>query len=297
MRSPFSLLDLRPLPVVQILDIGARSEGDDSYQAVVDLGLAEVTGFEPDPASFAALQSRSGPYRYFQNFLGDGQEASFQVCAWPGCSSLLEPDPAIINLFCGIGAEAGANFSVISRHRVATTRLDDLPGIAPDLIKIDVQGAERLVLSHGSRALESALIVQCEVEFLPLYKDQPLFGEMQTFFQQRGFHLHKLIDVHGRTFRPLQLPDRRAALSQMLWADALFVRDISRLDRWSDDDLLKGALLLHDLYLSYDLVLVLLTAHDRRQALAGAPGGLAEAYAARLRRSTNLTRLYLNEGR
>lgn len=160
-----------------------------------------------------------------------------------------------------------------------------------------MQGAERLVLSHGSRALESALIVQCEVEFLPLYKDQPLFGEMQTFFQQRGFHLHKLIDVHGRTFRPLQLPDRRAALSQMLWADALFVRDISRLDRWSDDDLLKGALLLHDLYLSYDLVLVLLTAHDRRQALAGAPGGLAEAYAARLRRSTNLTRLYLSEGR
>jgi len=63
----------------------------------------------------------------------------------------------------------------------------------------------------------------------------------------------------------------------MLWADAIFVRDFSALERWTDDALLKGAVVLFDLYRSSDLVARLLLEHDRRTG--GDPGA---RYIARL---------------
>lgn len=68
----------------------------------------------------------------------------------------------------------------------------------------------------------------------------------------------------GRCYRPLTAGSPTTPVSQPLWCDMVFVRDPSRLERWSDPDLLRGATLLHDLYHSYDLVNRLLAEHDRR---------------------------------
>ena len=53
-------------------------------------------------------------------------------------------------------------------------------------------------------------------------------------------------------------------MSQLLWADAIFVRDFTRLDAYSDDDLLKAAAVLDVVYSSYDLAGLLLIEYDRR---------------------------------
>lgn len=37
--------------------------------------------------------------------------------------------------------------------------------------------AELDILRHGTRALAMATVVECEVEFLALYQNQPLFNE------------------------------------------------------------------------------------------------------------------------
>ena len=57
----------------------------------------------------------------------------------------------MIDLFEGIGAaDAGGNFHVTHTEQVKTTRLDDISGLPePDFIKLDIQGAELLVLQHG----------------------------------------------------------------------------------------------------------------------------------------------------
>lgn len=276
---------------VEVLDIGAATEGEDHYQALVDAGIARVTGFEPAPDQFAKLTDRAGPYRYLPYFLGDGGRATFRSCRWPGCSSLLEPDAAVIELFSGIGSGEGGNFEVIGRSEVQTRRLDDIPEVAPpDYIKLDVQGAELMVLEHGTRTLSSALVVESEVEFVALYRAQPLFGNIQTFMHRHGFALHKLVNVHGRCFRPLTLRDPRESMSQMLWADAVFVRDFSRLGAWSDAGLLKGALILNDLYWSYDLAALLLAEYDRRT------GSRLHASYCDLLRGSDLPLRYLNRG-
>jgi len=148
---------------------------------------------------------------------------------------------------------------------VGTKRLDDIDGCArPDLIKIDVQGAELLVLENGPNTVSGALVIETEVEFVPLYKGQPLFGDIHAFLRSHGFELHKFIDLSGRCFRPLTRENPYAAMSQLLWADAVFVRSAFALDRLSDDELLKSAIILHDVYRSYDLVHRLLQELDTR---------------------------------
>lgn len=255
------VLGAQPAPVL-VLDIGARSEGNDRYAPLVAQGLARVTAVDAAPFDPAVLQAR-GIVRTLEVFLGDGNPAEFRVTAYPGCSSLLEPDPAVIDRFPMLGTGEGGNFRVKNRHAVRTRRLDDMlvEGL-PDYIKIDVQGAELDILRHGTRVLSMATVVECEVEFVALYKDQPLFCDVQAFMRERGFAFHKLIDLVGHSFLPP--PDPRP-VNQLLWGDAVFVRDFARLEAYDDDDLIRAALVLNDCYRSFDLVAYLLAEHDRRR--------------------------------
>jgi hypothetical protein len=52
--------------------------------------------------------------------------------------------------------------------------------------------------------------------------------------------------------------------SQVLAADAVFVRDFTTLDKLSSDQLLKMASIMHNCYESFDLALHFLTEQDRR---------------------------------
>jgi hypothetical protein len=149
---------------------------------------------------------------------------------------------------------------------VDTVRLDDVTETAgADLLKLDIQGAELMVLRNAEARLASALVVQAEVEFLPLYRDQPLFGEVEGFLRARGFVFHRFFPTVSRTFRPtLVNQDIYAGLSQLVWADGVFVRDLTRPERLDDRQLLATAAILHDCYRSCDAVMHLLVEHDRR---------------------------------
>ena len=72
-------------------------------------------------------------------------------------------------------------YKTVSTHEVQTTRLDDIPDIGTcDYLKIDVQGGELDVLKGAQRVLKDVIAVHCEVEFAPVYRDQPLFAEIDT---------------------------------------------------------------------------------------------------------------------
>ncbi len=158
-----------------------------------------------------------------------------------------------------------------------------------DLIKVDAQGYELEIMRHGTATVSNALVIECEVEFVPLYKDQPLFGDVQCFLRDRGFVLHKLIDCAGRPFRPFNTPSPFLPMSQVLWADAIFVRDFTRLEALSDDELLKAAAILDVVYASYDLVGLLLAEYDRR-----AKTGVRQAYVGDLQKRPSLSVRVLN---
>jgi FkbM family methyltransferase len=265
----------RPIPIIQIFDVGAMAVEQERYHPLVAAGLAQVTGLEPNPAEYARLQNRAGPYRYLPVFLGTGAPALFHLTRYPGCSSLLAPDPEVIDLFTTIGcADPGGNFFVQATEKVDTVRMDDLdPSVVVDFLKIDVQGYELEIMRHGRAKLADTLVIETEVEFMALYRNQPLFGDVQCFLRDQGFVLHKLIDVGGRPLRPFAPPNPYLPVSQLLWADAIFVRDFTRLSSYSDDGLLKAAAILDLAYGSYDLAALLLGEYDRR-----AQTGLRQRY-------------------
>jgi FkbM family methyltransferase len=257
-----------PIPQISIVDVGAMVEGQERYHQLVISGLAVVTGFEPNPEQFSRLQGRDGRYRYLPVCLGKGGPATLHITRYPGCSSLLQPDPKVIDLFELIGAASEDrinNFEVMRSEELETVRLDDIDDLRMDFIKLDVQGSELEILRHGTGKLADVVVIESEVEFIPLYRDQPLFGDIQVFLRDNGFVLHKLVDCAGRPFRPFSLPNPYLPISQLLWADAIFVRDFTRLDTYSDDGLLKAAAVLDVAYGSVDLVGLLLAEYDRRR--------------------------------
>jgi FkbM family methyltransferase len=87
-------------------------------------------------------------------------------------------------------------------------RLDDfsrthhLP--PPDFLKLDVQGAEMLIFSGASSALEKAKLIQVEVWFTRAYGPQaPLFHEIIDYLNSRGFRLFELGEMWYPSSREL----------------------------------------------------------------------------------------------
>lgn len=136
------------IETIQILDVGATLEGKACYGGLLEKGLAEVIGFEPNPAELARLKQEGATNcTWLPYFLGDGEEATFHLTRYPGCSSLYTPDPEVIDLFHSISAAGpGGNFFVVNTETVQTKRLDDVEECPPiDFMKIDVQGGALVV--------------------------------------------------------------------------------------------------------------------------------------------------------
>ena len=233
-------------------------------------GLADIVGFEPNPDALDRLNAMKGSNElYLPHAVADGERHILRFCQAPGMTSLLEPNSAVLNLFHGF-PDWGR---VVSREAVETVKLDDIEATrGVDLIKIDIQGAELMAFRSGEKRLRHALVVQTEVEFLPLYVDQPLFGDVDRFMRECGFMFHRFHPVVSRVVRPLLIDNNIfAGMSQLVWADALFIRDITRLELLSDDDLIGMATIMHDCYGSIDISLHLLTEYDlRRKTACGA---------------------------
>lgn len=249
---------------IKVVDIGANPiDGAPAYQPLLQNGHAEVVGFEPAPAALAELNLKKGPHEtYLPLAVGDGKRHTLHFCASSGMTSLFRPDMRLLNLLHGFPEWA----RVVNTEEIETHRLDDVPEVAGfDLLKIDVQGAELMVLENAAAGLRRALCVQTEVEFVPLYVGQPLFAEVDQFMRRHGFVLHRFSDIVSRVIRPLVVNnDPFAGLSQVLWTDAIYIRDFTRLDLLTPDELLRLAIILHDCYLSLDMVIHVLSEYDRR---------------------------------
>ena len=249
---------------IKIVDVGANPiDGSPPYAELLRGGVADVVGFDPDPESLRRLNAqKSAAETYLPYAIGDGRRQTLHVCRAPGMTSLLEPDPRVLGLFHGF-PEWG---EVVARETIDTVRLDDVRETAGlDLLKIDIQGGELMAFRNAEARLAEALVIQTEVEFLPLYVGQPLFGDVDVFLRGRGFSFHRFFPLVSRVIVPTVLDnDIYAGMSQSVWADALYVRDLTRLDALSSRQLLAMATILHDCYGSFDLVMHILVNHDTR---------------------------------
>jgi len=257
MKRPMDPLSeiLKPARLTAVVDVGANPiDGDPPYKAMLAAGLCAVTGFEPLSPALARLEQKKGPReRYLPYALADGTQRTLHVCELEGMTSLLVPDPthlALFNLFPTWG-------TVKERIPVTTRKLDDIAEItALDFLKMDVQGAEREVLTHGQAKLKDTVVIQTEVSFVPLYKDQPSFGDMDLALRALGFLPHSVTGTKIWPISPMVVGDApNRGIRQLLETDMVYVRDFTKAENMSVEQWKHLALVAHHCYGSYDLVL------------------------------------------
>jgi FkbM family methyltransferase len=129
-------------------------------------------------------------------------EADFEVNRSMASSSLLKIDPRNDDWF-------GLDLKVARTLRVPTLTLTQLLQEqhleSVDLLKLDLQGAERLVLTGSEEVLPRIRVIYTEVFFERLYADAWLFWEVNEFLAARGFKLCGISNVaHGRNGDLLQ---------------------------------------------------------------------------------------------
>ena len=275
----FSLRDLISSDdQITIVDVGAMAlgEAEADYEPLLEIKGTRVIGFEPDEAECAKLNAAAQPgTQYLPYFIGAGGPATYFQTNHTMTGSLYEPNTELLSKFQHLAELT----TLIETHAVETRRLDDLENLGDiDLLKIDVQGAELDVFRGGEKALSRLSVIQTEAELVEMYKGQPLFADVDIHLRQQGFQFHNFKYFGSRCYKPLTMGGNvNRGINQKLWTDAVYVRDILDLHSQSAGKLIKMAVILNDMYQSFDLCHLVLSKVDELQA-----GALADDYLKRL---------------
>ena len=199
MRRGLQFLRARGLNPRTILDIGAY-EGNWSKMALSVWPSAKITMIEANPDKASILRQAVPSATLIETLLGP-DEKSVPFYVMESGSSVLE------------------EHSPLERRTIDLVQrpLDNF-NLAPDLIKIDVQGYELEVLKGGGRTLASASAVVIELSLLEINEGCPLLDEALSFMRRAGFVTYDIVELHRR---PLD-----GAMNQL---DVLFVREDSPL--------------------------------------------------------------------
>lgn len=247
------LTDLvQPERLTSVVDIGANPiDGDAPYKAMLQRRICRLVGFDPHPEALIRLNaSKSDLETYLPYAIGDGEDHSLKICHGIGFASLFQPDEMTLTHFPRF-SELGR---VVDEIKLSTRRLDDIEEIEQiDFLKIDVQGSELSVFKHGHGRLAEAVAVQTEVSFVPLYRKQPVFGDIDLELRSLGFIPHTFAAINKKMVAPMMGPDAAAALNQIVEADVVYVRDFIKADAMGIEQLKHLALIAHHCYGSYDL--------------------------------------------
>ena len=248
-----------------MLDIGAvpvEGETEPFHRLLSTFPRSHLSGIEIDPRLCEELNRKAtAGVRYYPCALGKTEEARrLYNTTHPMCTSLYPPDERYADLFNNLDVTRLKDTSEVTTVSLDRFVRDNGLG-AVDFVKIDVQGAELDVFQGGADVLRNMLLLVSEVEFVPMYRGQPLFGDVDAWLREHGMMFHKFLGMAGRVMKPLMAHGNPDYPAQFMWSDAVFVRDLFAVKTLSGEQLLKLAVLL-DLYDSKDVALYVLRCYD-----------------------------------
>ena len=258
---------LSPQRLTEVVDVGANPiDGEPPYAPMLAAGLCRVTGFEPQQEALLELLRNAGPNEHYLPYaVGDGGQHTLNICVASGMTSLFEPDPVTLALFDFLRPLGEVTHQV----PLETKRLDDIAEIQHlDFLKIDIQGGELAAIVGGAVQLSQSVVVQAEVSFVTLYKNQPSLGDIDLEMRRQGFIPHCFAALKQWPIAPCVIGGNPCQpLNQLLEADLVYVRDFSRPELMSDEQLKHLALIVHHCYRSFDLALRCVMLLEQRQVL------------------------------
>jgi len=233
---------------LSLLDIGARFGVGFPWISAKSENLNLIL-VEPDPEEAATLKRHHKgdvlPYALWST----ETELVLNINKSAGTSSVYEPNNSFLSQFEDMG-----RFEAKSKITLNTKTIDGLVDTGEltdlDFMKIDVQGAELEILKGGLNYLKNNLVgLEVEVEFSPIYQDQPLFSEVEIFVRQElGLELW---DIRKTYWKYSQNRKENACKGRLIFGDALFLRSILSLEKWlTNMDSEKARTKLHMLIIS-----------------------------------------------
>lgn len=243
-------------PTFTIFEIGAlplEGQAEPFYQLLDIFPGSQIVSFEVDGNLCEQLNKKASPgHKYHPVALGRNQEkCTFYETNHPMCSSLYKPNEELLGKYNNL--EVAMLKAVSSMNTVSLdyfTKENDFESV--DFIKIDIQGAELDVFQGGIETLKEVVAIVSEVEFIPLYADQPLFGDVCSFLAENDIMFHKFLGMAGRALKPIVINNNPNLSSQHMWSDAVFIKDIFKIPHLSSLKLLKLGLIAF-IYGSFDV--------------------------------------------
>lgn len=226
----------------------------------------KVIGFEPDKGAFDLLvnQKQFNDWKFFNIGLFSSKTTiEFNIARKQQVSSIFKPNFVFLNRF-----NEPERFLVDKIISVPVDTLDNLSKNESieniDFIKIDTQGSELEILKGAQRVLSNEVLgIEVEVEFQPLYENQPLFSEIDSYLRSLGFIL---LDLNNQVY----WNKKGVGKGQLIFSDALYIKDPSSfnlfLNQSVDINLSKhkliGMIKIATLYNHLDLAYQILNDND-----------------------------------
>jgi FkbM family methyltransferase len=211
-------------------DIGARWGVDPMFRAAPE--LFSMLSFEADAGEAERVRRQAGEaawaaYEVSAAVLaGRPGPVDFHLLGKPNNSSIHPPRDLPIARYGFLG------FDLVERRELEATTVDLVmaavrapPLPAPEILKIDVQGAEHEIFEGGRATLARAtLCIVCETQFMATYQDVRLFSEIELLLRGMGFAFYGFVDPQHRATRRI---DKACSFGRerVIQADAVFFKD------------------------------------------------------------------------
>jgi len=192
----FDIKEKLPTESPFIVDGGANV-GEMTVEFLSQYHSPVIHAFEPIPKLVSELKTR---FVDLQNVTIHGvalgaetKTVSFNVLNYMDSSSVLSPSATLKGYH-------GKKMDVNEVVDVPQLRLEEAldPECTVDLLKLGLQGYELEALKGCGKLLERIKIITIEIEFVPLYDGQPLFGDIDVYLRAQGFRMLNLYELYTR---------------------------------------------------------------------------------------------------
>ena len=220
---------------ISFCDVGARWGLSEPWNEIKN--CLDVVYFEPDAEEFNKLKlgMNEGDLGFDCALYSSSKKVVLNLTSARECSSLLEPNNEVIRNYPNELAEM---YQIEKKVSVLARSLDDIASEGGDLkmdfLKLDVQGAELEILKGGASFLNKNLLgIEIEVEFQELYKNQPLFSDIDSYVR-KNLNL-VLFDISKHYSKYKIGANKFSKKGQLIFGDVLYMRSPSNLINWCSE--------------------------------------------------------------
>jgi FkbM family methyltransferase len=218
---------------ISVLDVGAR-DGLGWPWNELNKNFVDSILVEPDPIEAKKIQNKliksENSVVLPVAFWNNRNSMKLNLNKSPGTSSIFSSNFSFLNQF-----PDSDRFKTMKKINIECTTIDYLlennkmPSF--DFAKIDIQGGELAVLEGGINHIKSNVVgLEVEVEFVELYNNQPLFGEIDTFIRTNlGLELWDLSKAHWKYSNKLNFGPNKG---RIIFGNALYLRPLNGLKEW-----------------------------------------------------------------